>query len=143
MDRPTAILYSSTPKPGWATISGHSCGGFSCDSLDGWAHLLPLAAGVEQVVKAIAEEKFCEQCANPSMDYFGNPGDYQEQQQAYRQFLDEQGLTVCENHLAKLKQAAYPMDATPENLRRLVGEGSVLSESLDGLMIVVLGDNCD
>lgn len=142
---PTAVLYSAVEYTGdgWEPLRNHSCGGFSCDSLDGWAYLLPLCAQAQPVVQSIAEESFCEGCANPSMDYFGGQEHFQEQQAAYRKLLGQHGLTVGDALLSKLKQAAYPLDATRKNLQALVGDNNLSTIPLDGLVILVLGDNCD
>lgn len=144
-DWPTAILFSEIPQTGngWEQLMGHSCGGFSCDSLDGWAYLLPLCSAAEPIVKAIAEEQFCEGCENPSMDYFGSQKERHEQWEAYRKFLAKHGLIVSDSLLATVKQAAYPLDASLENLRILVGDNMMPTIPLEGLVILALGDNCD
>ena len=142
---PTAILYSPQQPigDGWEQLLGHSCGGFSCDYLDGWAYLLSLCTRAEPIVSAIAEEQFCKECENTSMDYRGGLDFFREQQEAYRRFLGCHGLTVSDEGLASLKQAAYPLDATQSNLQILVRGNRVPAFPLDGLMIFVLGDNCD
>lgn len=142
---PTAVLFSTTSmtEEGWERLNGHSCGGFSCDELDGWVCLLPLCAEIEPMVAAIAEESFCEGCANQSMDYFGGHSEFREQQAAYRTFVGQSGLTVSDALLANLKQAAYPLDATLSNLQVLVGDNPMPAMPLDGLVVLVLGHNCD
>ena len=141
-ERPTAVLLSTVPQtgPGWEALVCHSCGGFDCYRLDGWAYLLPLCAVVEPMVLGITDEQFCAGCENPRMDY---PFGHQEQQAAYRAFVGQSGLTVSDDALATLKQAAYPLDATLDNLNILVGDNPTPSMPLDGLVILILGHNCD
>lgn len=143
-NRPTVVLYSAVPMDGygWEQLHGHSCGGFSCEYLDGWAYLLPLRAEIEPAIRAIAGEEFCLACANPSLDYYGGSAERHEQQAAYRAFVERCGLTVNDGNLDRLKQAAYPLDATPDNLRVLVGTNRVPDPS-GGMVLLVLGDNCD
>jgi len=142
-DLPTAILFSSIPQigTGWESLVDHTCGGFSCDSIDGWGLLLPLKVDVAQVVADISDERFCEDCKSKSMDYFGSHDERREQQHAYRTFLGKHGLTISDDNLKALKQAAYPLDATTQNLERLVQE--IPDVPLDALVILVLGHNCD
>ena len=73
---------------------------------------------MKPVVLAITDEEFCKGCANTNMDYWGRQEHYQEQ------------------------QAAYPLDASHENLRTLAND-NLVPPLLDGVVILFLGHNCD
>ena len=97
---------------------------------------------MKPVVLAITDEEFCKGCANTNMDYWGRQEHYQEQQAAYRAFLARHGLSVSDGLLTRLQQAAYPLDASHENLRTLAND-NLVPPLLDGVVILFLGHNCD
>lgn len=141
-DAPVLVLFSEVRRTGagWEYLTSHSCGGFSCWGLEGWVYLLPTSTKMRVVLSAIANEDFCSTWPDsPSLDY----GVTTEQREAYRSYLQSQGLSVSAANLASLTQAAYPLDATRENLNILAGSGEVPALSLLGLKLVLLGDNCD
>lgn len=137
---PATALLSTVPQKGagWQQVMNHSCGGFSCDSFDGYAFILPVLRGMLKVVSDIADEQFCEDL-KINLDY----GVDEDHRKAYRDFLLQHGLTVSDENLRILTQAIYPIDTSEENLIALIGTPTIDGIKMDGLKIAVLGDNCD
>ena len=144
-DLPTVVLFSEKEikGDGWEMLRPHSCGGFSCYSLEGWAYLIPVRSELHPFISSVTDEEFCANCSNTSMDYSGSHAELREQQSAYCAYVGQYGLTVNEDVLARLQQAAYPLDATSDNLRILTGDDKLSKMQLDGLRVLILGHNCD
>ncbi|WMD24017.1 hypothetical protein RAS12_30765 (plasmid) [Achromobacter seleniivolatilans] len=144
-DRPTAIIFSCIQRDGdgWEAIRGFTCGGFSCETLDGWGFLLPLNETGSLIAAGIADEEFCAGCKNPTMDYFGSNDEYREHQSAYSAYLAKHGLTVNSVHLKSLRQATYPIDATRQNMDVLLGPGRASRMPIGDDLVLILGHNCD
>lgn len=137
-DEAAVVVLSSQPQAGngWLRVS-HSCGGFSCDIFEGYAYILPVLPEMRSVIDAIADERFCEGDGN--MDY----GVETAHRESYRAFLARHGLSVNDANLRALTQAIYPFDASEMNLQRLTGAHAVGGIETDGLMLAVIGFNCD
>lgn len=54
--------------------------------------------------------------------------------------LAEGGLTCTEKNLVKLTQDLYPIDATPDNIRKLSTDRDALNElHIDGMVLFITG----
>lgn len=139
VDDPVAVLLSDTRQggEGWLRVVGHPCGGFSCDSYDGFAYVLPVLSERVRLIETIANQEFSK--SETLLDY----GATEEDKQAYREFLSLHGLTISDDILRTLTQAIYAMDATDANYFALTGIAHLPIFSAGGIRIAVLGDNCD
>lgn len=58
----------------------------------------------------------------------------------YLRTLAEGGLTCTEKNLVKLTQDLYPIDATPDNIRKLSTDRDALNElHIDGMVLFITG----
>ncbi len=135
---PVTALLSQLPQEaaGWRKLTQHVCGGFSRKSLDGYIYVLQVLPAMQEMIDDILFEQFLGDITKGLDD-----GVSDKQRAEYRAFLLRHGVTVSDANLATLTQAAYPMDASEKNLLTLTGKAG--SVKLDGLQIVVLGDNCN
>ena len=136
---PITALLSPTPQEGagWQALKQHVCGGFARHRIDAYVHVLTLLPAMQEMRDDILFEQFLGDFTK-GLD----EGVSDSQRKEYRAFLLRHGLTVSDSNLDALTQAAYPMDASEKNLLALTGKAGIKGLSLDGLQIVVLGDNC-
>ena len=134
---PATALLSSTMQEGagWKNLTQHACGGFSRKTFDAYIYVLTILPAMQELIDDILFEQFLGDITKGLDDGVGD-----KQRAEYRAFLLRHGVTVSDANLATLAQAAYPMDASEKNLLALTGKSA--SIKLDGLQIVVLGDNC-
>jgi hypothetical protein len=136
---PVTVLLSSVPQEGsaWQPLKQHICGGFSRKSVDAYVLVLTLLPAMQEMIDDILFEQFLTDFTKGLDD-----GVSDEQRKQYRAFLSRHGITISDANLGTLMQGAYPMDASEKNLLALTGKAGMKDIKLDGLQIVVLGDNC-
>jgi hypothetical protein len=134
---PVTVLMSSVPQggAGWQKLSQHVCGGFLRKSVDAYICVLTILPAMQEMIDDILFEQFLGDITKGLDD-----GVSDKQRVEYRSFLMRHSITVNDANLGALTQAAYTMDASEKNLLALTGKSG--SVKLDGLQIVVLGDNC-
>ncbi len=135
---PVTVLLSQVPQEatGWQKLTQHVCGGFSRKTFDAYVYVLAVLPTMQEMIDDILFEQFLGDITKGLDDGVGD-----KQRAEYRGFLLRHGVTVSDANLSSLTQAAYPMDASEKNLLALTGKSA--SIKLDGLQIVVLGDNCN
>ena len=135
---PVTVLLSHSPQEGagWQKLTQHVCGGFSRKSFDAYITVLTILPAMQEMIDDILFEQFLGDITKGLDDGVGD-----KQRAEYRAFLLRHGVTVSDANLSALTQAAYPMDASEKNLLALTGKANNIN--LDGLQIVVLGDNCN
>ena len=91
--RPALVWYLQNtvkrpPEESWECLLDHSCGGFSCNTLDGWVQRINLAEPTMSLISRIADEEFAAGCKGESLDY----GVGVDHRAAYEAFLQAHGL---------------------------------------------------
>lgn len=92
-DYPILVLWMNTlPEgdqgQGWGRIlGGHSFGGFSCNSLNGYVKVLNPSSEVIALLQKIANEEFCKGCTD-NLSYGVTP----EHKAAYTDYLCQHGM---------------------------------------------------
>lgn len=134
----TALLSSTLPEgAGWQPLTQHVCGGFSRKCIDAYVYVLKPLPAMQEMIDDLLFEQFLSDITKGLDD-----GVSDQQRSEYRAFLLRHGITISDANLSTLMQAAYPMDASEKNLLALTGKPTIKDIKLDGLRIVVLGDNC-
>ncbi|EAS0050630.1 hypothetical protein C7P29_23880 [Salmonella enterica subsp. enterica serovar Agona] len=99
---------------------------------------LVIRSDIISVVRSIADENF----TSEHMGYFERlTSDEKEVVYSdYLRTLAEGGLTCTEKNLVKLTQDLYPIDATPDNIRKLSTDRDALNElHIDGMVLFITG----
>ena len=134
---PATVLLSHTTQEGagWQKLNQHVCGGFSRKSIDAYIYVLTILPAMQEMIDDIQFEQFLGDLTKSLDD-----GVSDKQRNEYRAFLMRNSVTISDENLSSLTQAAYPMDASEKNLLTLTGKK--IEIDLVGLQIVVLSDNC-
>ena len=134
---PVTALLSFSPQEGagWQKLTQHVCGGFSRKSFDAYIYILKILPVMQEMIDDILFEQFLGDITKGLDD-----GADDKQRSEYRAFLMRHSVTINEENLSTLTQAAYPMDASEKNLLTLTGKNIAID--LAGMQIVVLSDNC-
>ena len=134
---PVTALLSFSPQEGagWQKLTQHVCGGFSRKSFDAYIYILKILPVMQEMIDDILFEQFLGDITKGLDD-----GADDKQRSEYRAFLMRHSVTINDENLSTLTQAAYPMDASEKNLLTLTGKKFDID--LVGLQIVVLSDNC-
>ncbi|HDS2526727.1 hypothetical protein [Klebsiella pneumoniae] len=144
---PGLVLASTVTVPngntdGWR-LATQSCGGFSCDEFQAAVLPLPVRPEMLRFLETVAEEEF----SPAPLDYFNmmDAADAAAVKKGYLSCLHRAGLSCSEHNLSLLTQALYPVDATAENMKILVGNCTELAAMKvpGGLTIFIVGQNCD
>ena len=103
--------------------------------MDAYIYVLKILPAMQKMIDDILFEQFLADITKGLDDGVGD-----KQRSEYRAFLMRHSVTISDENLSSLTQAAYPMDASEKNLLTLTGKNSGID--LAGLQIVVLSDNC-
>lgn len=125
---------ASSQQQDWERLCGFSCGGFSCNTLEGFVRRVNVPESSLGLIERIANEEFAAGCRGESLDYEVAT----EHRAAYVTFLAENNLQA--GNLQMLQQAVYPLAATSEVLDALGADHEIQP---DGASLLVLGWNCD
>jgi hypothetical protein len=99
---------------------------------------LVIRSDIISVVRSIADENF----TSEHMGYFERLTSDEKEVvfSDYLRTLAEGGLTCTEKNLVKLTQDLYPIDATPDNIRKLSTDRDALNElHIDGMVLFITG----
>ena len=134
---PVTVLLSFAVQEGagWQKLTQHVCGGFSRKHIDAYVYVLTILPAMQEMIDDILFEQFLGDITKGLDD-----GVSDKQRNEYRAFLMRNSVTISDENLSTLTQAAYPMDASEKNLLTLTGKKFDID--LLGLQIVVLSDNC-
>ena len=97
-----------------------------------------IRSDIISVVRSIADENF----TSEHMGYFERLTSDEKEVvfSDYLRTLAEGGLTCTEKNLVKLAQDLYPIDATPDNIRKLSTDRDALNElHIDGMVLFITG----